>query len=302
MAVALSESAIKPYLSQIELNDGNISIGCINGPRSITISGNEKLIDQLKTILDQDNVFTRKLLLNVAYHSRYMNNVAMLYQELIQDLEAGASLGEISMFSSVTGQRISPENLSQAEYWVRNMVSPVLFLHAISKICFQSSKKLARNKTGNACIQVDHLLEIGPHATLQGPIREFFNSITTIKPVSYSSMLVRNKSAHDTVLKAIGQLHYIGYLISLSKVNSLYAKHRRMLVDLPAYPFNHTKKHWRESRISSNYRFRKFPHHELLGVPVADWNPLEPRWRNIISLSNSPWANDHKVCFVTHGR
>jgi acyl transferase domain-containing protein len=300
MAVTLSESAIKPYLSQIQLHGGNISIGCINSPRSVTISGSERAIDELKMVLDQDNVFCRKLLVNVAYHSKFMINVALLYQELIPTLESGSCLGKITMFSSVTGQRVFPIDLSQKEYWVQNMVSPVLFLHAITKICFSLPQKLARNKIGRHAIQVDHFLEIGPHAALQGPIRDISNDTEAAKPATYNSILVRNKSAQDTALEVVGELHCMGYPVKLEEVNDLHAESRCMLVDLPAYPFDHTKKHWLESRISQNYRFRKWPHHELLGAPVADWNPLEPRWRNIISLDNSPWIKDHKVCWVSN--
>lgn len=68
-----------------------------------------------------------------------------------------------------------------------------------------------------------------------------------------------------------------------------------MLVDLPSYPFNHTRKYWVESRISKNFRFRQTASHELLGTPVADWNPLDARWRNIIRLSQRQWIQDHKV-------
>ena len=302
MAVALSESAIKSYLPQLESDTAGIVIACINSPKSITVSGTERLVDELKTELDRDNIFCRKLRVNVAYHSNHMNDVAMVYQQLIRDLKAGTYLREAVMISSVTGQEVSPKDLSQNEYWVRNLVSPVRFLHAITKTCMQPSKKLARNKAGGNVVRVDHFLEIGPHATFQGAIRDILSTTATVKSVGYSSILVRNRSARDTTLEAVGGLHCMGYPVILSQVNSPSPnRSHRMLVDLPAYPFNHTKKYWLESRISKNYRFRRFPYHELLGAPVTDWNPLEPRWRNIISPANSSWISDHKVCCSRRG-
>ena len=71
-----------------------------------------------------------------------------------------------------------------------------------------------------------------------------------------------------------------------------------MAVDLPSYPFNHSKRYWDESRISKNFRFRKHPRHELLGTPVPDWNQLEPRWRNFLRVSESSWIVEHEVSTV----
>lgn len=301
IAVGLSELAINPYLSQLEASASSLAIGCVNGPQSVTVSGGEKSIEELKLALDRDGVFNRRLPVNVAYHSRHMNEVATVYRELIQKLSGGTRLGKAVMFSSVTGQSVDPDDLSHHEYWVKNMVSPVLFLHAITKTCVQPSRKLARNKASRDCIEVDHFLEIGPHATLHGPIRDIVNMTATVKPVSYSSILIRIKSAQVTALEAMGGLHCKGYPDNLREVNNPHAECCHLLVDLPAYPFNHAKRYWLESRISKNFRFRKFPHHDLLGVPVPDWNPLEPRWRNIISLSNSSWITDHKVCSSSNG-
>ena len=68
-----------------------------------------------------------------------------------------------------------------------------------------------------------------------------------------------------------------------------------MLVDLPSYPFDHSKTYWRESRISKGYRFRKVVRHELLGTPVSDWNKNNAIWRNWIRLSENPWVKDHRI-------
>jgi acyl transferase domain-containing protein len=50
-----------------------------------------------------------------------------------------------------------------------------------------------------------------------------------------------------------------------------------------------------ESTLSKNTRFRKFPRHDLLGSPVPDWNPREAKWRNYLSVGESPWVAGHGV-------
>lgn len=305
MSVGASEADIQTYLCRTESDDGYISVGCVNSPRNITVSGSNGRIAALEKVLQQDDVFTRRLKVDVAYHSRYMDDVASVYGTLIQDIDIGTlSTEQPTMFSSVTGRRISSDELSESGYWVKNMVSPVKFLQALTNISSPGPKKLASaSKYGKGGIQVNHVLEIGPHATLQGPIRDTLSMGAKDKDISYSSVLVRCESAVDTALKAAGGLYCMGYPVDLKKVNNPKGESsgHSTLVNLPAYPFNHSKQYWLESRLSKNFRFRKFPHHELLGTPVSDWNPLEARWRHIITLPENPWLRDHKVRCLLHG-
>lgn len=300
MSVGLSEEAIEPYLQVTRSVGGNISVGCVNSPRNITLSGSKKQIDVLSEALKRDHVFFQKLKVNVAYHSQMMKEVALIYEMLIRNIEAGEGpfINAPLMFSSVTGLLLPIEELMYSKYWVKNLVSQVKFSQAVTHICLQSSKKLARTLNANESIKVNHLLEIGPHAALQGILRDILNTQAKSGNISYSSMLVRGRSAIDTALETAGGLFCLGTPVNLSQINvsRQTSLTPRMLTDLPAYPFNHTKKYWLESRLSKNFRFRKYPHHELLGTPAPDWNPLEARWRNIITLKETQWIKDHKVC------
>ena len=42
-------------------------------------------------------------------------------------------------------------------------------------------------------------------------------------------------------------------------------------------------------------RLRKFPRHELLGSRILEGNDLEPTWRNLMDLEDSPWLADHQI-------
>jgi acyl transferase domain-containing protein len=303
MSVSLSEAAIDPFLRQLGPEDGHISIGCINSPQNITLSGSLKQIDALATMLEREHVSVRKLKVNVAYHSQSMKEVASIYEMLIGNLKAGRLSSEMPlMYSTVTGKLIPPEELTNSEYWIRNMVSPVQFLQAVNQISSRSSRKLAKKlKASEQNIAVDYLLELGPHATLKAPLMDILKGNGTSDNVSYNSMLVRGRSAVDTALGAAGSLYCMGYPVDLARINVPDNKESPpcMLTSLPAYPWNHSRKYWIESRLSEGFRFRKFPHHELLGTPASDWNPLEARWGNTITLSENQWIKDHKVwCFL----
>lgn len=112
--------------------------------------------------------------------------------------------------------------------------------------------------------------------------------------IGYNSALKMGLSATATILHLVGELRCHGYVVDLLAANNISGKPNvTMLVDLPAYRFNHSQIYWHESRLSKNFRFRKHPRHELLGTPTADWNHLEAKWRNIIKETENPWIKDH---------
>ena len=59
------------------------------------------------------------------------------------------------------------------------------------------------------------------------------------------------------------------------------------------------RRYWYESRLSLNYRFRKFVRNDLLGVLVDDVNDLESRWRSKLLLSKLSWLRDYRVQSIT---
>lgn len=300
MAVGLSAADAQASLDGFAEKHGrhSIVIGCINGPQNVTLSGSETQIASLQVLLDKEKVFTRKLLVSVAYHSPQMDVVSGQYRSLINDLKSGEPLdGSPVMISSITGKMVGRDNLIQGEYWVKNMVSPVRFLDALLGVLSQTpnlSKKLGAHRNATT---VHHLLEIGPHSALRGPVKEILTSVKS-KEITYNTVLIRHVSALTTSLEMAGHLYCLGYPLNFTGIQLSGGDRQGVqlaLTDLPEYPFNHTQKYWHESRLSKNFRFRKHPRHLFLGTTVPDWNPLEARWRNMIKASENPWVLDHKV-------
>lgn len=304
LAVGLSRESAQKYLDKLELQfeRSEVVIACVNSPQSVTISGNLEQIETLHDLLNRDGVFSRKLAVNVAYHSFQMREIADKYLTALGDLEAPCKRKKRGSFmvSSVTGTLISSERLVEPEYWVNNMVSPVLFNDAVSYLCSQSGRTYKKiDGSHRHAVKIDHLLEIGPHCALQGPCRDIVSVLKKSDKVSYVPFLVRNRSALECAMEAAGRLHCSGYPIKLTSVNGdgdAKARRRpRVLVDLPEYPFNHSTSYWHESRLSEGYRFRQYGYLELLGAPEPNGNPMEATWRNIIRVSDIPWVQDHKI-------
>ncbi|KAK4861763.1 hypothetical protein LT330_003798 [Penicillium expansum] len=304
LAVGLSEQGIKPYIEKLskDLEDFNLIVGCINSPKSVTVTGEVTQLDSLKIILDKDNILCRRLKVNLAYHSPQMKEVAALYQDAMGDLEVDNTGHNNSpeMVSSVTGDWINPGEVSQAAYWVKNMVSPVRFSDGLTTLCSGSALNSHKRLDGShrRTRDIDHILEVGPHSVLQGACKDVLKNIANHTPTEYLSLLVRNMSAADTAFAVFGNLHIAGYPIDISLVNGIDSTGHdipKSLPDLPEYPFNHDTSYWHESKISKDHRLHPFGRKDLLGVSDPNCNPFEMRWRNFVRVSEMPWTKDHQV-------
>ncbi|EKV05020.1 Polyketide synthase, putative [Penicillium digitatum Pd1] len=299
MAVGLGASQLQPYLDSVKQdNTGEIIIACRNSPKNNTVSGDDALIDSLKFLLDADNIFARKLNVKNAYHSAHMHAIAQDYLHLMGTLPHGRRLAaphQVQMFSTVTGKQVKEEILP-AQYWVDNMVSPVLFK---SGLVAMTSRPTYSNGSTDSTDGVRLIVEIGPHSTLQSAIKETLASESPKLEFKYLAVLKRTDHSLNTLLTTVGFLASSGYELDFHAVNqasgSKVKRRPRLLVDLPPYSFKHTEKILFESRLSKNLRTRKFPRHDLFGAPITDWNPTAPRWRHFVRLNENPWLRDHMV-------
>ncbi|KAF2260237.1 polyketide synthase PksD [Lojkania enalia] len=288
MSVNLSEETLHPYLAKIPLS-GDIHVACVNSPLNITLSGEETDLATLKMHLDEDGIFAQKLKTGVAYHSPAMQAIATEYETCLNSLNQGARCETSAvMISSVTGNVVSASVASRPRYWVDNLVSPVRFADALQYMM------VIAPKDGHN-LKIHELLEIGPHGALR---RSISDTMTTVgKKVRYASLLSRFDSAVKTSLEAAGSLFTRGIPVDIAAVNQIEKLNEATpaLVDMPSYPFDRSQRYWHESRLSRDWRLRGAAPREALGVRSSDWNPLEPRWRKLLSIENSPWIGDHVV-------
>lgn len=295
LAVGLSEEQLQPHLHAVLPDSGAnmLECGCINSPQSTTVTGSARYIDALASRLQEAKVFSRKLNVPVAYHSRQMLAISERYQSQLEGQLQGEVEGskkqDAVLFSSVTGLATDKSDLTRADYWVKNLISQVKFSHAL-QLMYSS----CRNSQGNRSKSLAYLLEVGPHCSLERPARDTLSKETEF---FYDYILHRSISPSQTVKNLAGRLATHGYEIDVCAVNSQSGleKQPKLLLDLPKYAFNHSNSYWLESRLSANVRNRETPRHELLGTRSADWNLLRPTWRIVLRDSDLPWVSDHKV-------
>nr|ALQ32883.1 putative polyketide synthase [Fusarium miscanthi] len=298
MAVGLSDAAAALLIESKGLSD-QIRVACVNAPESVTLSGSAEGIQVLKQALESDNKFCRLLQTGGrAYHSSMMEEVGNLYEESLapffrgKDVRNGIACrlsGEVTMYSSVGYSHdnisILDEKTDMPAYWRRNLEQPVQFNFALSNLV---------SSEGNL-----HLIEIGPHSALEGPIKQIRKQLRlTETTLPYSSALVRKKDADQCVKTLAGKLFSHGHSLNWDAVNNLLHTGLRILHELAPYPWDYTRNQgvlWSEPRASYEMRNRKFLRHELLGTRALTGNDIDYTWRNLLRLGEVPWLKDHQL-------
>ena len=266
------------------LKEGQAVIACFNSPFSVTVSGDAKAIDTLQAIAETRKMFARRLNVDVAYHSPHMNLVADHYRQAIGKVKPKSSNGAV-FYSSLTGVRVSPLALGTT-YWVNNMKLPVQFTKSFRACCSLDGDQRSKDQP------VTHIIEIGPHSALKGPIRDILVSSPKKKyKIGYSPTLVRKDNAVLTILNLASELFMRGCTLNLRGVNFPSGLDtRKVLSDLPPYPWNHDTEFWHNSRISQNHRLKERPRNDILGTLVPESTDIEPWWRNLLRLDDVPWV------------
>jgi acyl transferase domain-containing protein/2-polyprenyl-3-methyl-5-hydroxy-6-metoxy-1,4-benzoquinol methylase len=286
LATGYGEQAALQTLKAANLDSekGRVTVACINSPASTTLSGDEPAIDYIQDMLIAGGVFARKLKVETAYHSHHMEKVAASYLESLGELASSGVQEDVQFFSSVTGT--AKTSGFGPQYWVDNLVSQVRFNDAMTALV----KSMADTGSHDAA---NILIEIGPHAALQGPINQILAAISGFKS-TYVAPLSRGKNSADSFSATTARLFELGAKVDFQ---SLFTgtEPRHVVSDLPPYPWDHRVKHWAESRLSRDHRLRPFPYHDLLGVYDVMSPIEEPRWRNHLSVQRLPWLKDHVV-------
>jgi acyl transferase domain-containing protein/aryl carrier-like protein len=243
-----------------------ISIGAVNGARSLTLSGDASVLAQIEAALNEANVFCRPLQVEVPFHSPIMEQLETELMQSLRDIEPRAAT--TAFFSTVTGAALNGPELD-ARYWYRNIREPVLFHAAIAEM-----------------IAAGHELfvEIGSHPILRNDIAACLNERSIRRRPVWS--LKRGEAERAAMLGALGRLYADGAQIDWHK---LFAAGGRV-VKLPSHPFQRDR-HWRESERVRQIRVGHVVH-PLLGKRLETAQPI---WNATLDATDSTYLTDHRI-------
>ena len=263
LAVGCSEETLKPILTRLS---GKVDIAAINGKESLTLSGDSHALERLESQLSTEQIYTRFLDVEIAYHS-----------DQLQDLEEGVleslsiiqpKQGEVPIVSTVTGEWIDEQKVD-AHYWWQNIIRPVLFYKGL-----------------NTLISSGHrfFIEIGPHPVLANGINSALRD-ANIKGIDIPT-LVKGQSGITALTKTLGNLYCAGAPLP----PKITCKDSFRRIRLPNYPFDRAH-YWSESDAAKQDRFGSDRHPMLLESVSAPCITYQSR----LTKEFFPYLNDHKL-------
>ncbi|TRX93533.1 hypothetical protein FHL15_005505 [Xylaria flabelliformis] len=274
---------------------GRLKVAASNSGNSVTLSGDDDVVEEAKKTFDERGLFNRKLFVDTAYHSHHMERCAEAYTESLRacDIQIHDARPNTTWLSSVyKGKYGESKELSSRlrdTYWTDNMVQTVLFSQALETSI----------KENGGCF--DLVIEVGPHPALRGPALQVFKDHSNDKPI-YTGLLERQKNDVYAFNNALGTIwtHLGADALNLRNYTSAftddgYPIDSCPLDSLPTYPWDHSSVYFRESRLNKQLRSQRTPPNELLGRRTPDDTDYEPRWRNILKLREMEWLKDHRI-------
>jgi acyl transferase domain-containing protein/acyl carrier protein len=243
-----------------------LSLAAINGPASVTLSGEAGPLEEIARVLEERRVFCRFLQVQYAFHSAQMDPVRDELLESLRGIQPRAAT--LPLFSTVSGRRIDGREMGP-EYWWRNVRQTVQFAAGIEHLID---------------LGCDTIVELSPHPVLTTSVAECYEHRG--KSVQVMPSLRRREDERATMLRSLGLLYTRGQSIDWSGVTPGPAT----ALQLPRYPWQR-ERCWFESEDSRETRLAD-PVHPLLGTPLR---APQPTWEARLDLRLFPYLNDHRV-------
>jgi amino acid adenylation domain-containing protein len=265
LAVLAPLAQVEPFIANFK----DVSVGAINGPASVVLSGAAESINAIEQQLTKAQIGSQFLNVSHAFHSPLMAPMLDAFRAVAQSLEY--SPPTFALVSNLTG-KIELERIQTAEYWVDHVLAPVNFNGGMQTL-------------GAASISV--FLEVGPTATLLGMGRRCIAS-----DKSFWLPSLRQGQCWEPLSQALGQLYLKGFALNWA---SLFDKTLSILT-LPGHPMD-KQSYWLAAGQQAEVArvvVSKTIGHSLLGAPLA-----LPQQGDHLYLAN--W-NIHSPAYFDHHR
>ncbi|QKZ06101.1 type I polyketide synthase [Pseudomonas eucalypticola] len=265
-AVGLPADATLALIEELGLH-GRVFIAGENSVKGSTVAGADADLSRFEAVLNERQIFVRRLALDYAFHSPAMDGIAEQVVAALADIKPSA--GDIPFYSTVTGQRLCGEGLG-AEYWWHNIRKPVLFQQAVQSLVADG---------------LNVFVEVGPHPIL----RSYVNDALLAEGVEGAVIATLQRNNHSTQLvdRSLARLLIAGVEPQLAHTFPVAGR----FVQLPAYPWQGERFVLPVTSETADLLQRKRVHPYLgHGLPHT---PLV--WENRLDTRLFPTLADHKV-------
>ncbi|WP_380283509.1 SDR family NAD(P)-dependent oxidoreductase [Kitasatospora purpeofusca] len=243
-----------------------VDIAAVNGPRAVVISGDAEAVAQVAEGFERSKALT----VSHAFHSALMEPMLDEFRAVAAKLTYNEPA--ITVVSTLTGKAAGEGELSDPEYWVRQVRESVRFADALTTLATTGASRF---------------LELGPDAVLTAMAGHVLDDGHVLLPT-----LRKDRPEAPAAVTALAALHAHGTTVDWT---ALYPG--TATTDLPTYPFQRHR-YWLEANSSDGDPSSlglEAVDHPLLGAAtvLADSEGIVLSGR--LSTGAQPWLADHVV-------
>jgi acyl transferase domain-containing protein/acyl carrier protein len=266
VAVLASAAEVAPLIAPFA---GEVSIGVINTPHNVVISGRSAGVQQAVDVLQAAGLKIRTLKIYVASHSPLMDRILDAFEAVVR--EVALHRPRIKVTSNLTGTIVS-EELTRPAYWRDHLRQSVQF---------------ARGMATLADLGINTFIEVGPKPTLLGLGQQCLPDAD--ERAWLPSLYPAQARDWTQLLTSLGHLYVRGAQIDWS---AFHAPYPRAKVSLPTYPFQR-KRYWVDTP-GAGYRSGRASH-PLLGEQFQSPTTSELHFVQQLSADYPAYLRDHQV-------
>ncbi|WP_353961956.1 type I polyketide synthase [Micromonospora peucetia] len=255
---------------RLERFDGRVTVATVNGPRSTVAAGELDALDELLAECERDGVRAKRIDVDYASHSAYVEELHEELREVLAGLEPRRP--EVPLYSTVDDRWLDDVALD-AEYWYRNLRQTVWYEPAIRALLDAG---------------VTTIVEVSPHPVLTIGVQDVIDDAEATATVVGS--LRRDEGGLTRFLLSLGEAHVHG-------VQPTWGFEGARRVRLPGYPFQH-ERYWPAvgaATADAAGLGLGATEHPLLGAAVALADTDGLLFTGRISVAAHPWLADHRV-------
>ncbi|MFD9240246.1 type I polyketide synthase, partial [[Kitasatospora] papulosa] len=201
--------AVEADEDSLELPEG-ISLAAVNGPASLTLSGDAAAVDALEKRLRDQGVRVKRLTVSHAFHSHLMEPMLTEFATVAESLTYRAP--------TIPVVPTAPGDMATPAYWVDQIREPVRFADAVASLPGRT-----------------RFLELGPDGVLSGLARQFLGEGV------FAVALRKGRDEGETLVTALARLWASGAEVDWP---SVLPRGRR--AGLPTYAFQR-ERYWPEA-------------------------------------------------------
>ncbi len=277
---------------RLERWGGRIGVAAVNGPSTVVVSGDTEALDELLVELGERGVWARRIPVDYAAHSQYVEGVR---EELLEGC-AGIEpqTGGMPFYSAVTGGLLDMAGLD-GEYWYRNLRETVQFERAMRAALVVNGASTA--------------VEISPHPVLTASVEEVAEELSGGTSVDVGTdagvgvgaggvlvvgSLRRGEGGLARFLRSASEIWIHGTEVDWGKVLEGSGAVR---VGLPTYAFQRERYWLNVARGTGDAAAlgQASAEHPLLSAAVPRAEDRGVIFTGSLSPESHPWLADHAV-------